>query len=89
VIVGENESGSSYRRNLPIEGTCPLETLAEENGAASPRARSRRLPLRDAYLPSVMHALDMERRICAGGPVALLTVALSLPACAAGFHVAQ
>jgi hypothetical protein len=29
-------------------------------------------PLRDAFLSSVRHALDFERRICAGGPVVLL-----------------
>jgi hypothetical protein len=34
-----------------------------------------RLPLRDAYLPSLSHVLDFERRICAGGPVALLAAA--------------
>jgi transcriptional regulator with XRE-family HTH domain len=34
-----------------------------------------RLPLRDAYLPSVLHALDVKGRVCAGGVVALLAAA--------------
>jgi transcriptional regulator with XRE-family HTH domain len=68
-------SFADYALTMDLLESELIETLAEENGAASPRARPRRLPLRDAYLPSVMHALDMERRICAGGPVALLAAA--------------
>jgi hypothetical protein len=65
-------SFADYALTMDLLETELIGTLAEENAAASARARSRRLLLRDAYLPSVMHALDMERRICAGGPVALL-----------------
>ena len=68
-------SFADYALTMDLLESELIETLAEENAAASARARSRRLPLRDAYLPSVMHALDMERRICAGGPVALLAAA--------------
>ncbi len=32
-------------------------------------------PLRDHYLPSVGAAMDLEARICAGGPVALMAIA--------------
>jgi hypothetical protein len=55
-----------------------VDTLADLTGhmaATTTRARRLRLPLRDAHLPSVTHALDFERRICAGGPVALLAAA--------------
>jgi transcriptional regulator with XRE-family HTH domain len=68
-------SFADYALTMDLLESELIETLAEENTAASPRARSRRLPLRDAYLPSVMHALDLERRICAGGPVTLLAAA--------------
>ena len=68
-------SFADYALTMDLLESELIETLAEENAAARPRARSRRLPLRDAYLPSVMHALDMERRICAGGPVAMLAAA--------------
>jgi transcriptional regulator with XRE-family HTH domain len=33
------------------------------------------LPLRDAYMPSVAHALDLRGRVCGGGVVALLAAA--------------
>jgi len=49
-----------------------IDTLADLPGpiaATTTRDRRLRLPLRDAHLPSVTHALDFERRICAGGPV--------------------
>ena len=55
-----------------------VDTLADITGhiAGAPRKAGRlHLPLRDTYLPSVSHALDFERRICAGGPVALLAAA--------------
>ena len=54
-----------------------VNALAEQDamGAAATRWRRPALPLRDAYLPSVLHALDVERRVCAGGPVALLAAA--------------
>jgi hypothetical protein len=55
-----------------------VDTLADLTGhMAAPTTRSRRLhlPLRDAHLPSVMHALDFKHRICAGGPVVLLAAA--------------
>jgi hypothetical protein len=54
------------------------DALADPTGrmtAPTTRDRRPRLPLRDAHLPSVTHALDFERRICAGGPVALLAAA--------------
>jgi hypothetical protein len=44
-------------------------------GRLQPDGADRPLPLRDAHLPSVLHALDVERRVCAGGPVALLAAA--------------
>jgi len=34
-----------------------------------------KLPLRDAYLPTMTSALTLNRRLCVGGPVALLAVA--------------
>jgi hypothetical protein len=54
-----------------------VNALAEQDamGAAATRWRRPALPLRDAHLPSVLHALDVERRVCAGGPVALLAAA--------------
>jgi transcriptional regulator with XRE-family HTH domain len=55
-----------------------VDALAERNAmglAASEGRRRLSLPLRDTYLPSVLHALDVERRACAGGPVALLAAA--------------
>jgi transcriptional regulator with XRE-family HTH domain len=54
-----------------------VDALAEQDamGAAATRWRRPALPLRDAHLPSVLHALDVERRVCAGGPVALLAAA--------------
>ena len=54
-----------------------VDTLAEHDaiGAAATRSRRPALPLRDAHLPSVLHALDVQRRVCAGGPVALLAAA--------------
>jgi hypothetical protein len=55
-----------------------VDTLADVTGhiAATARKAGRlHFPLRDAYLASVSHALDFERRICAGGPVALLAAA--------------
>jgi hypothetical protein len=55
-----------------------VDTLADLTGqmaAPTTRVRPLRLPLRDAHLPSVTHALDFEHRICAGGPVALLAAA--------------
>jgi hypothetical protein len=55
-----------------------VDTLADLTGhIAAPTSKGGRLhlPLRDAYLASVSHALDFERRICAGGPVVLLAAA--------------
>jgi hypothetical protein len=55
-----------------------VDTLTDITGhiAATTRKAVRlHLPLRDAYLASVSHALDFERRICAGGPVVLLAAA--------------
>jgi Helix-turn-helix domain len=55
-----------------------VDALADLSGhlaATTTRDRRLRLPLRDARLPSVSHALDFQRRICAGGPVALLAAA--------------
>jgi hypothetical protein len=55
-----------------------VDTLADITGhisSTATKAGRLRLPLRDAYLASVSHALDFERRICAGGPVALLAAA--------------
>ena len=54
-----------------------VDALAERNaiGPAATGGQRLPLPLRDTYLPSVLHAFDMERRVCAGGPVALLAAA--------------
>jgi hypothetical protein len=54
-----------------------IHALAERNalGPATTGRRALSLPLRDTHLPSVLHALDLERRVCAGGPVALLAAA--------------
>jgi hypothetical protein len=55
-----------------------VDTLADDTGhpaATTTRVRRLRLPLRDAHLPSVTHALNFEHRVCAGGPVALLAAA--------------
>jgi len=54
-----------------------VDALAEQDtmGVAATRRRRPALPLRDAHLPSVLHALDVQRRVCAGGPVALLAAA--------------
>jgi transcriptional regulator with XRE-family HTH domain len=54
-----------------------VHALADQGtlGDATPWAQRLSLPLRDAYLPSVLHALDVKRRICAGGVVALLAAA--------------
>jgi hypothetical protein len=55
-----------------------VDMLAELTGHVAATAtydRRLRFPLRDAYLPSITHALDFERRICTGGPVALLAAA--------------
>ena len=60
---------------LEAELVDTLADLAGHMAALATRERRLRLPLRDAYLPSVTHALDFEHRICAGGPVALLAAA--------------
>jgi hypothetical protein len=60
---------------LEAELTDALADLTGHMAAPTTRDRRLRLPLRDAYLPTVTHALDFERRICAGGPVALLAAA--------------
>jgi hypothetical protein len=55
-----------------------VDTLAELSGqtaATATRDRRLHLPLRDALLPSLTRVLDFERRVCAGGPVALLAAA--------------
>src|SRR6266545_1863462 len=55
-----------------------VDTLADVTGrlaATTPRDPWLRLPLRDAHLPSVTHALDFEHRVCAGGPVVLVAAA--------------
>jgi hypothetical protein len=55
-----------------------VDTLADAGGPAAAtdtRSRRLRLPLRDAFLASVSHALDFDLRICAGGPVVLLAAA--------------
>jgi transcriptional regulator with XRE-family HTH domain len=69
---------ATYALTMDLLESELVDTLAE---ASSQRALSRtggqrlRLPLRDAYLPSLAHVLDFERRICAGGPVVLLAAA--------------
>ena len=60
---------------LEAELTDALAELTAHLDAATTRDQQLRLPLRDVYLPTVSHALDFERRICAGGPVALLAAA--------------
>jgi hypothetical protein len=55
-----------------------VDTLADAGDPVAATARRTRrlyLPLRDAFLTSISHALDFERRICAGGPVVLLAAA--------------
>jgi Helix-turn-helix domain len=60
---------------LEAELVDTLADLTAHPAATATRDRGLRLPVRDAHLPSVTHALDFERRICAGGPVALLAAA--------------
>jgi hypothetical protein len=60
---------------LEAELVDTLADVASDTPATLTRARPLRLPLRDARLPSVTHALDFEHRVCAGGPVALLAAA--------------
>jgi hypothetical protein len=60
---------------LEAELVDTLADLTGHIGAETSRNQRLHLPLRDAYLPSVAHALDFERRVCAGGPVALLAAA--------------
>jgi hypothetical protein len=54
-----------------------VDALVEQPalGPAATRRSRPSLPLRDAHLPSILHALDVGRRVCAGGPVALLAAA--------------
>jgi len=55
-----------------------VDALADVTGpvaATATRDQRLHLPLRDAHLPSVTRALNFERRVCAGGPVALLAAA--------------
>jgi transcriptional regulator with XRE-family HTH domain len=69
---------ASYALTMDLLESELVDTLAELSGgrALTTRGNQRpRLPLRDAYLPSLAHVLDFERRICAGGPVALLAAA--------------
>jgi hypothetical protein len=60
---------------LEAELTDALTDLTGRMAPPTTRDRRLRLPLRDVHLSSVTHALDFERRICAGGPVALLAAA--------------
>jgi hypothetical protein len=60
---------------LEAELVDALADAGEPVAATDRRTRRLHLPLRDAFLTSVSHALDFERRICAGGPVVLLAAA--------------
>jgi hypothetical protein len=69
---------ATYALTLDLLEAELVDTLADVAGhtaATATRDRRRRLPLRDAHLPTVKSALDFERRVCAGGPVALLAAA--------------
>jgi len=52
-----------------------LETELINSLATNPARIQARLPLRDAYLPTLGSALAIGSRLCVGGPVALLAVA--------------
>jgi hypothetical protein len=54
-----------------------VHALADPDAGRTTPAGSGRLslPLRNAYMPSVAHALDLRGRVCAGGVVALLAAA--------------
>jgi hypothetical protein len=69
---------ATYALTMDLLESELVDTLAEVSGerALSTTGGQRLgLPLRDAYLPSLAHVLDFERRICAGGPVVLLAAA--------------
>lgn len=68
---------ATYALTMDVLEAELTDTLAEYIAATSTRSQRLRLPLRDAYLPSVTHALDFQHRVCAGGPVALLAAARS------------
>jgi hypothetical protein len=79
---------ATYALTMDLLESELVDTLADvssQRALAAMGHQRPRLPLRDAYLPSLSHVLDFERRICAGGPVALLAAArpgrrLGLPA---------
>jgi hypothetical protein len=52
-----------------------LTTNGSQLGSLDPTHTQTRLPLRDAYLPTLDAALGMRDRLCVGGPVALLAIA--------------
>ena len=69
---------ATYALTMDLLESELVDTLAEvtsQRAATTMGGQRPRLPLRDAYLPSLTHVLDFERRICAGGPVALLAAA--------------
>jgi transcriptional regulator with XRE-family HTH domain len=69
---------ATYALTMDLLESELVDTLAEvtsQRAATTMGDQRPRLPLRDAYLPSLTHVLDFERRICAGGPVALLAAA--------------
>jgi transcriptional regulator with XRE-family HTH domain len=69
---------ADYALTLDLLEAELVDALAEHHAmglAASEGRRRLSLPLRDTYLPSVLHALDVKRRVCTGGPVALLAAA--------------
>jgi hypothetical protein len=54
-----------------------VQALVDQHSTSTSPGRHGRLslPLRDAYLPSILHAMDVRGRVCAGGVVALLAAA--------------
>jgi transcriptional regulator with XRE-family HTH domain len=70
-------SFADYALTMDLLETELLDALvtAGESGNGGRADTPTRLPLRDAYLPTVASALAFSDRLCVGGPVALLAAA--------------
>jgi len=68
---------AAYALTMDLLESEVVGALADQHamGAAPAGPRRLSLPLRDTYLPSILHALDVQGRVCAGGVVALLAAA--------------
>jgi hypothetical protein len=78
VDVRKGEIGGSVGVTRFVEYVLTMDLLEGElvdalAGAVSPRRGS--LPLRDRYLPDLESVLDVSRRLCAGGALALCAIA--------------